>query len=157
MPHDDERFMRLALDACRVGVAKGQSPFGACIVRDGEVLASTHNHVWLNTDPTAHAEVICIREACHRIKSIHLPGATIYSTTEPCPMCFTAIHWARIDRIVYSARVEDADQFGFNELKVTNQQLKTLGGTGVQLVPDFLRAEALEIYRNWQSRSGQAY
>ncbi|MBI1337403.1 MAG: nucleoside deaminase [Phycisphaera sp.] len=149
--------MRLALDACRVGVAKGQSPFGACIVRDGEVLASTHNHVWLNTDPTAHAEVICIREACHRIKSIHLPGATIYSTTEPCPMCFTAIHWARIDRIVYSARVEDADQFGFNELKVTNQQLKTLGGTGVQLVPDFLRAEALEIYRNWQSRSGQAY
>ncbi len=154
---DDAKYMRVALDACRLGVQRGQSPFGAAIVRGGELLAAAHNHVWLNHDATAHAEVTAIREACGKLGAVHLEGATIYSTTEPCPMCFAAIHWARIGRIVYAARVEDAKQFGFNELEITNAALKQMSGTGVQLVPDFLRDEALAIYRQWHNGGGRVY
>lgn len=150
-------YMQLALDACRTGVDRGQSPFGACIVRDGEVLSCTHNHVRLNTDATAHAEVSAIRDACQHVNNIHLPGATIYSTTEPCPMCFTAIHWARIDRIVYGARIEDAARFGFNELPITNASLKKLGGAPVQIISDQMRDEAVNLFEYWQKRGGKGY
>jgi len=154
---DDHKFMRMAFDACRAGVAKGQSPFGACIVLGGEVIACTHNHVWLHHDATAHAEVQAIRDACAARQDVHLEGATIYSTTEPCPMCFTAIHWARIARIVYAARVEDARSFGFNELQIPNRTMCEVSGSTIEIVPDFLRDEALDIYRQWQSDSGRAY
>lgn len=154
----DDHYMRLALEACRAGVDRGQSPFGACIVtEDGRVLACTHNHVRLNTDATAHAEVHAIRQACQVAGAIHLPRTTIFTTTEPCPMCFTAIHWARIDRIVYAARVADARAFGFNELQISNQQMKSVGVSGVELVPDLLRDEALEVYRYWQQCGGEPY
>ncbi len=154
---DDERFMRLALDACRAGVMQGQTPFGACIVRGGEVIESTHNHVWLTIDPTAHAEVHCIRHACQKLNTIDLTGATIYSTTEPCPMCFSAIHWSRIERIVYGANIADAQSFGFNELIVTNEQLIELGKLSMQLTPGFMRDEAIELFKLWQQRGGQTY
>src|SRR5690606_17326034 len=94
----DAKYMQMALDACRHGVDLDQTPFGACIVRDGEVLACTYNQVWAGQDPTAHAEVMAIRMACRDLEAVHLEGATIYSTTEPCPMCFSAIHWAKIGR-----------------------------------------------------------
>lgn len=149
---DDQRFMRMALDACRQGVAKGQTPFGACIVRDGQVIACTHNTVWLNIDPTSHAEVHAIRVACRHLQHVHLEGCTIYSTTEPCPMCFSAIHWSRIGRIVFAARVEDAQAFGFNELQISNRVMKSVSGSTIEVVEDCLRDEAMAIYRDWQSR-----
>lgn len=154
---DDTRFMTLALNACRAGIDKGQSPFGACIVRDGIALATTHNHVRLEYDATAHAEVCAIRAACGSINDVHLTGATIYSTTEPCPMCFTAIHWAQIERIVFGARVEDAKQFGFNELQISNETMKSVGIAGVEITPDFMRDEAIELFRLWQQRGGEPY
>lgn len=156
--HDlDRRFMQLALDACRQGVFKGQSPFGAAIVRDGRVLAVSHNHVLVNLDATAHAEIEAIRRACHEMGDVHLPGTTIYSTTEPCPMCFTAIHWARIERIVYAARVDDARDFGFNELRISNATMKQASGSTIELVPDFMREQAIEIYELWRQRQGRTY
>jgi len=149
---DDEAYMRMALDACRRGVAEGQSPFGACIVMDDRVVACTHNHVWMTTDPTAHAEVHAIRCACHALKRVHLEGATIYSTTEPCPMCFTAIHWARMARIVFAATVEDAKSFGFNELQISNEVMKGVSGSTMRVTPGVLREEALVVYREWKNR-----
>ena len=149
--------MRLALDVCRKGVDAGQSPFGACIARDGEVLACAHNHVWATSDPTAHAEVQAIREACGKLGAVHLAGATIYSTTEPCPMCFAAIHWARIKRIVYGAGIADAQRFGFNELQIANDQMKELGALEVAVVGGVLRPEAIELYRLWQAGGGRTY
>ena len=86
----DERFMRLAIARAHEGVASGQSPFGACVVKDGAVVSCEHNVVWRTTDITAHAEIHAIRVACARLQSIELPGCVIYSTCEPCPMCFSA-------------------------------------------------------------------
>ncbi len=154
---EDEKFMRLALDACRKGIDAGQSPFGACIARDGDMLSCSHNQVWASTDPTAHAEVQAIRDACRRLDTVHLCGATVYSTTEPCPMCFAAIHWARIERIVYAADIADAQRFGFNELPISNARMADLGGTAPVVVGGVLRAEAIELYRLWQSAGGRAY
>jgi tRNA(Arg) A34 adenosine deaminase TadA len=156
---DDEHFMRLALDVCRRGIDAGQSPFGACIVRHGEILALEHNHVRLETDATAHAEVVAIRAACKKTGEIHLPGATIYATTEPCPMCFTAIHWARIERIVYAASIADAKDSGFNELTISNDRMRDMGGATLQIVSgaQVLRDEALRLYDYWRSRGIKPY
>ncbi|MBI1373042.1 MAG: nucleoside deaminase [Phycisphaera sp.] len=146
--------MRLALDACVRGVEAGNSPFGACIVRGGDVLACEHNRVWQAPDATAHAEVNAIRAACAALGDVHLEGATIYSTTEPCPMCFTAIHWARITRIVYAADIADAERFGFNELPVSNATLKQLGGLSVEIVKDFMKPDAVALFERWAQRAG---
>ncbi|MDP6058531.1 MAG: nucleoside deaminase [Pirellulaceae bacterium] len=153
----DEHCMRLALGACRCGVEAGQSPFAACIASAGQIIACTHNQVWRNTDPTAHAEVQCIRQACTALGTIHLEGCTIYSTTEPCPMCYAAIHWARLTRIVFAARVADAKRYGFNELQISNRTMMRLGGSAIAVVPDFLRDEALAVYEQWLNGGGRVY
>jgi tRNA(Arg) A34 adenosine deaminase TadA len=142
----DEHFMRLAIEKARDGMRLGQTPFGATIVRAGEVIATAHNIVWATTDPTAHAEVTAIREACTSLNAIDLTGCTIYSTCEPCPMCFAACHWARISRIVYGAAIADAKAAGFNELTVSNDQLKQFGKSPIQITGGFMRNEALELF-----------
>lgn len=149
----DQHWMKQALEAGFRGVAVGQTPFGACIVRDAEVVACTHNHVWCNTDITAHAEVHCIRQACEKLDTIDLAGCVIYSTTEPCPMCFSAIHWAKISRIVYGASIADAKAFGFSELEIANQQMKALGGSSVDIVGGLMKDQAIDLFRMWQAQS----
>lgn len=153
----DHHYMGLALDACRAGIDAGQSPFGACIVRGDAVIAVTHNHVWADTDPSAHAEIVCIRHACRTVGDVHLPAATIYTTTEPCPMCFACIHWTRIERIVFGARVADAASFGFNELPIDNATMHQLAGSTLTITPDCRRDDALALYHHWQQRGGRAY
>ena len=100
MFNNDIKFMRLAIAKAREGIKKGQAPFGACIVKNGKVIACSHNIVWESLDITAHAEINAIRTTCKKLKSVDLSGCTIYSTCEPCPMCFSACHWGRISRIV---------------------------------------------------------
>src|SRR5438309_1330547 len=124
----DHDYMRLAIRKAQEGIAAGQSPFGSAIVRDGQVVAVTHNTVRRDDDPTAHAEVNCIREASRVLKAICLRGCTLYSTTEPCPMCLSAIHWAKIDRVVFGASIADAQIAGFSELAVAAKVLAQLGG-----------------------------
>jgi tRNA(Arg) A34 adenosine deaminase TadA len=149
---EDERFMRMAIEAARLGIERGQAPFGACIVRDGLVLACEHNGVWAETDITAHAEVRAIRAACRSAEDVDLSGTVIYSTCEPCPMCFSAIHWARIGRIVYGASIADARAAGFNELTIPNGEMKRLAGSGVQVEAGLLREAAAELFRIWAAR-----
>ena len=148
----DEKFMKLAIDKCREGVDKGQTPFAACIVKNGKVISCDHNIVWESTDITAHGEIHAIRNACKKINNIDLSGCTIYSTCEPCPMCFTAIHWARIDKIFYGADIADAERFGFNELKVSNHMLKEMGLSNVHIVPDFMKKECVGVFEYWASK-----
>jgi tRNA(Arg) A34 adenosine deaminase TadA len=148
-PHHRERLMREALAAARAGIEAGQTPFGACIARGDEIVAVAHNTVWGRTDPTAHAEVLAIRQACEKLGTIDLSGCVIYSSCEPCPMCFAACHWARLAEIVYAARIADAGRAGFNELDVSNLQLKQLGGSPIAVVGDFLRDEAVALFQAW--------
>lgn len=150
----EERYMLMAIEKCREGIASGQSPFGACIVKDGEIIAVEHNIVWRTTDITAHAEVTAIRAACLELNDIDLSGAVIYSTTEPCPMCFSASHWARISTIVYGASIADAANARFNELQISNLDLKRLGQTGVEIIPDFMRDECVALFAEWKAQAG---
>jgi tRNA(Arg) A34 adenosine deaminase TadA len=142
----DHQFMRLAVEQAKQSVRDGQSPFGAVIVKDGEVVCAVHNVVWATTDITAHAEVHALRVACDKLATIDLAGCTIYSSTEPCPMCFSAIHWANCDRIVFGTYIEDADAAGFRELSISNEQMKSLGGSMVEVEGGVLRDEAQEAF-----------
>ena len=145
----DARWMRLAIEKAREGIAAGQTPFGACVVRGSEVVALAHNVVLRTTDITAHAEVTAIREACRALGTIDLAGCVIYSTCEPCPMCFSACHWANLDRIVSGAAIADAAAAGFRELSIPTTEMKRRGGSRVELVEGFLREEAVELFREW--------
>jgi len=138
--------MRVAIEKAKEGIALGQTPFGASIARVGELLSSAHNVVWQTTDITAHAEIHAIREACRKLSTIDLSGCVIYSTCEPCPMCFSACHWARISKIVYGANIQDALHSGFHELQIPNSRLKELGASRVEIVSDFLRDEAVALF-----------
>ena len=148
---NDQTFMQMAIDRARAGMKDGQSPFGACIVRDGAVICCEHNIVWRDTDATAHAEVTAIRIACKKVGAIRLEGATIYSTTEPCPMCFASIHWARCSRIYYGTNIADVAALGFNEMEISNFQMRDIGKSPVEVFPDFMREECLELLHFWQN------
>src|SRR5437763_1302415 len=139
-------FMRLAIEKTREGIAAGQSPFGSVIVRGGEVVAATHNTVWATTDPTAHAEVNCVRAAAGKLKAINLHGCTLYSTTEPCPMCLSAIHWAKIERVVFGATIAAAADAGFHELFVTAKELAELGISPLKVETGLLQADAAALF-----------
>src|SRR5437763_16263183 len=105
---DEQTWMWRAIERAREGIAKGQSPFGAAVVSGGKVVAAAHNTVWLDTDPTAHAEVNAIRQAAAALGTIKLAGCVMFTTCEPCPMCLAAVHWAKFDRVVYGATIADA-------------------------------------------------
>jgi tRNA(Arg) A34 adenosine deaminase TadA len=155
MTPPSERFMRLAIEECGRGIAAGQTPFGACVARGDEVVAVAHNRVWLDTDITAHAEIVCLRRACRAAGAIDLAGCVIYSTTEPCPMCFSACHWANLDAVVYGASNADAQAAGFNELTVSDADMKRLGGSQVELVGGFMRDACADLFRQWSATPGR--
>lgn len=144
--------MQLALREAFKGIAMGDGgPFGACIVRRQMVVAAGHNRVLATNDPTLHAEVCAIHAASKRLGSFEFTGCEIYSTTEPCVMCFAAINWARMDRVYFGTTVMDVKRLGFNELTISNATLKRLGKSRLKLQPGFLRGECLELLRRWKS------
>ena len=147
----NKQFMLLAIKEARKNLkAMAGGPFGACIVKGGSVLAVARNTVFKD-DATCHAEINAIRAASGKIETFDLSGCVIYSTTEPCPMCFSAIHWARIGLIVYGTDIADADKIGFNEIKVTNARLKTMGKMKVKLIPGYLRDKCAELLKDWDN------
>lgn len=151
---NDQDYMWLAVVKTRAGIAAGQTPFGACIVNSvGQVVSCAHNSVWASTDITAHAEIQAIRMACLTQGSVRLEGCTIYSTCEPCPMCFAACHWAGIERIVYGASIDDAQKAGFNELAISDEMMKRLGGSDVDLAGGILRDECVALFAEWRDRA----
>jgi guanine deaminase len=152
----DQDWMRLSIDTARLGIEAGQTPFGAVIVgKDGQLVVAAHNEVWRTTDITAHAEVTAIRRACRSLTTIDLTGCTIYSTTEPCPMCFAACHWAKLARIVFGSTIADARAAGFSELTVSNADMKRLGGSPVEVMGGVLAVECRELFAEWVSVEGK--
>lgn len=149
MKNASRQFMQMAIDKAREGIKQGQTPFAACIVLNGIPLVCNHNMVFNTTDITAHAEIYAIRNACLKTNSIFLDECEIYSTTEPCPMCFTAIHWAKVKKIVYGTSIKEAQQFGFNELAISNQQMKKLGQTNIEIIEGFMKDECSQLFIEW--------
>ena len=155
MSFSEKSLMEKAFRKATEGVRKGQTPFGACIVRKGKIVALAHNVVWKTMDITAHAEIHAIRLACRKLRTINLSGSTIYSTCEPCPMCFSAIHWARISKVVYGASIRDARKIGFNELAISNAEMKRRGRSPVRIVAGFMREKAIELFHFRSSRGNR--
>ena len=144
--------MRLAIAKAFEGIRKGQTPFGACIVKNNKVVACSHNLVWKNNNITAHAEMVAIGVACQELESIDLSGCAIYSTCEPCPMCFSACHWARISRIVFGCAIKDAKSFGFNEMAVSNLKLRKLIKSKIKITSKVAVQENIALFKFWQKQ-----
>ena len=149
MHNDNSKFMQEAIRLSIANVEEGKGgPFGAIVVKDGKIIARGVNRVTTNNDPTAHAEVVAIREACKFLNTFQLDGCEIYTSCEPCPMCLGAIYWARPDKLFYANSKEDAaniqfdDQFIYEEIAkpVTERKLFTR---------QILRDEALEAFDKW--------
>jgi tRNA(Arg) A34 adenosine deaminase TadA len=148
---DAEDLMRLAIEKARAGIAAGQSPFGCAIALGNRVIAVEHNRVLATTDITAHAEVTALREACRNVGDIHLTGAMVATTCEPCPMCMAALHWARVGTVYYGATIADAAGGGFNELHIPATEMVRLGGSKVKIVSGTLQAECAGLFAEWQA------
>lgn len=146
----DADFMRLAIQEAWQGLEKGEMPFGACIVRNGQVVAVAHNSARADLDTTAHAEVQAIGKASRRIKALELTGGTIYSTCEPCPMCFTACVWAKLEKIVYACRIEDAERAGIRQVRISSARMNQLSQSGVVIVGDVLREDSRRLFDAWR-------
>ena len=149
----DEKYMRLAIEKTREGIDAGQAPFGACLVRDGEILAIAHNTVAQEGDITRHAEIDAVRASCLNLGSIDLSGSVLYATATPCAMCFSSAEIAGIDRIVIGVGPED-----FREYFPSTSRAPTfrtpLGTTqnGTQVVTGVLREQCLALFKTWSER-----
>jgi tRNA(Arg) A34 adenosine deaminase TadA len=144
-----QEAIALSLKSVRSG--KG-GPFGAVVVKSGEIIASGHNQVTSTNDPTAHAEVVAIREACQVLRSFQLTGCELYTSCEPCPMCLGAIYWARPDRVYYANSKVDAAEIGFDDqfiydeldLPIPKRQLP---------ITQIMRDEALIAFQEWADKA----
>ena len=144
----NKEYMREAIRLASESVERGGGPFGAVIAKDGKIIARASNSVTLENDPTAHAEVACIREACRALGTIDLSGCEIYSSCEPCPMCLGAIYWAHIDRIYYANDRKDAAEIGFDDDFIYEESGKKPEDRRTPLLP-LLRDEGLKSFRLW--------
>ena len=145
----DRRFMQMAIDLSVENVKNGGGPFGAVIVKDGEVVATGANRVTANNDPTAHAEVSAIREACRKMRHFKLEGCVCYTSCEPCPMCLSALYWAGISAIFYGNTKEDADRIGFGDDFIYREIEKPYEYRSIP-IHGMMRNEALEAFRQWE-------
>ena len=133
-------------------VTKDGGPFGACIVKDGVIIGKGSNKVLLNNDPTAHAEVMAIRDACKNINSYDLKGCEIYTTCYPCPMCFSAIMWANIDKIYYGNTKEDAENIGFRDKFIYDTIDKISKGESIDLILKSIdREETIKTFNEYKN------
>jgi tRNA(Arg) A34 adenosine deaminase TadA len=150
MKQTDDGFMQEALRLARQGIAQGHGgPFGAVVVRAGEIVGRGWNQVVLQQDPTAHAEILAIRDACRGLGRFHLEDAVLYTSCEPCPMCLSAAYWARLPTLVYAADAGDAAAIGFDDRRIKRFLCQPLAKGKIQ-VRRSLQQEAREILRQWQ-------
>lgn len=146
-------FMQKAIALSLESVEEHQGgPFGAVIVKDGQIIAEGYNQVTATHDPTAHAEVVAIRKACQKLGVFHLQGCEIYTSCEPCPMCLAAIYWANLDKIYYAnnkvdaAKINFADDFIYQELDRPVAQRKLA-------MTQMMRDEALVAFEKWSKKT----
>lgn len=152
MNEQDKEFMRRAIELAQNGIDDGQGgPFGAIVVRDGEIIGEGCNRVTSSNDPTAHAEIVAIREACRNLNSFQLDGCVIYTSCEPCPMCLGAIYWARPERMFFACFREDAAHVGFDDEMIYEEIARPIEERRIETV-NFLRDEGLKVFKNWANK-----
>ena len=152
--HNDTQFMRQAIQLANESVEHGGGPFGAVIAKDGKVVAGSANSVTLSCDPTAHAEVNAIRQACQQLHTYDLSGCTIYTSCEPCPMCLGAIYWARIGRIVYGNTRQDARRIGFADDFIYDELALDVSKRSIPTQP-LLHDEAIATFQHWEEKTNK--
>lgn len=146
----DETWLARAIEVASSNVADGGGPFGAVVVRDGVEVAAAGNRVTRDLDPTAHAEVVAIREACRALDTFSLAGTTLYASCEPCPLCLAAALWARVDRVVFAADRHDAERAGFDD-RAFYELLERDRTTWPNPVVERRIARAAEPFEAWQA------
>ena len=149
---EDRKFMKMAIELSIENIDEGGGPFGAVIVRNGKLIAKGSNRVVPNNDPTAHAEVVAIRNACRELQTFDLSGCTVYASCEPCPMCLSAIYWAGIERVCYANTKRDAAAISFDDSFIYDQLRLDYDRRSIHC-EHFMRNEALEAFRKWDSKS----
>ena len=144
--------MQRAIELAENGMEKGYGgPFGAVVVKDGEIIGEGYNSVIRSNDPTAHAEVLAIRNACENLGSFELKDCTIYTSCEPCPMCLGAIYWARLKKVFYACKKEDAAQISFDDDDFYGEMAKDMEDRRIDF-KELMRDEALPLFRVWREK-----
>jgi len=144
--------MRRAIELSLENVRSGRGgPFAAIVVKDGELIAAAANCVTTTNDPTAHAEIVAIRDACRKLGHFELTGCDLYTTCEPCPMCLGAIYWARPARVFYGSTAADAAAIGFDDAFIYAELERALPERKIPM-RQLMRDEALEAFRAWRAK-----
>jgi tRNA(Arg) A34 adenosine deaminase TadA len=152
MDEQDIKFMRRAIDLAQRGIDENDGgPFGCIVVRDGEIIGQGNNHVTSANDPTAHAEIVAIRNACENLGNFQLEDCVIYTSCEPCPMCLGAIYWARPKHIFYACTREDAARIGFDDQFIYDEIGKDLAKRKIPIT-NLGRSEAVVVFENWANK-----
>jgi len=145
-------FMKRAIELSIKSVNNGGGPFGSVIVKGNKIIAEGSNKVTSNNDPTAHGEIVAIREACKKLNNFSLNGCELYSTCEPCPMCLSAIYWARIDKIYYANTREDARKIDFDDSLIYTELQKNIDKRKIPMI-QMMRNEALKAFEMWDKKT----
>lgn len=149
---DHTKYMKRAIELSLQNMQSNKGgPFGAVIVKDGKVIGEGWNKVTSQNDPTAHAEVEAIRSACANLKNFDLSGSSIYTSCEPCPMCLSAIYWARIDKIYYANTRKDAANINFDDDLIYQEIPKNINERMIK-AEQICHSEALKVFQEWQSK-----
>jgi guanine deaminase len=151
---DDIKFLRRAIELAASGIICGGGPFGAVITENGKIIVESNNKVVLNTDPTAHAEILAIREAAGILGTHDLSGCVLYTSCEPCPMCLGAIYWSGIERVVFAAGRHDAAEAGFNDEMIYNEIALDPSERHIPFL-HIEESEAKEVFRKWEEFEGK--
>ena len=144
-------YMQRAIELSKQSINSGGGPFGAVIVKDGKIIAESANSVTQDNDPTAHAEINAIRKAAKAMNTFDLSGTTIYSSCEPCPMCLSAIYWARIDNLFFANTRQDAQKIGFDDEFLYNEIQLPIDKRTIA-TKQILRNEALQVFKMWEEK-----
>ena len=144
--------MKRAIELSIESVNKGGGPFGCVIVKDEKIVSEGSNKVTSSKDPTAHGEIVAIREACKKINNFSLSGFELYSSCEPCPMCLSAIYWARIDKVYFANTRQDAQKIDFDDSLIYSEFQKNIDKRKIPMV-QMMRNEALKAFELWDKKT----